>query len=410
MKQGMNRNLILMIAGAVILVLVVFVVVLLNRDSDDYDEGDTIYERESDLNQDPDNPDAAGISGNDPVERLERYQEWAKYPPNSRPLHKGQHDLVHPYDGKKSKVGIVTKPGKNCKMVVGEVECEVKPEISKDVHCNLNPASSILVGKGEMHFALFCHNEKGQNLEITNIKSQVYRMLNRKRQNSQQPTHTADDGTHGDAKSGDKIYAIVVRPTTRDWGHVYLEVDMEVNGLKHNQRADFQFTPHIVAEFGHGTVTDSIDSNGSLVIRVPIIIKKKGDYDFQANLQEEGGDKRFIAHSSVRKEFTAGPHNLEFVFFGKIIRDANIDGPYVMREIRGMRNNGPVSRREVEESRVAGTELVREKNEPQWEHVKPYGKTYTTQTYRADQFSQDEYDSEEKQRRIQLYESQISEE
>ncbi|MCB1174107.1 MAG: hypothetical protein KDK39_11095 [Leptospiraceae bacterium] len=405
MKSG-NRNLILIIAGVVIVGLVLITVMLL-RDTDSED----IWKDNPDItrNEEPgtntnDADEALGITPNDPVERLERFKKWAQYPPQSRPLTEGNVDLIDPYNAEKTPLSVIAKPGKNCKeRSEGGFECEEDPVFS-ETKCKMTPESSISVGKHDFRLTLYCHNNQGEKLAISNLSAKMERWFNRQRFGSLPPISMGDDGTNGDQKAGDKIYTIVVRTGTQDWGQMTVTADFEVEGLKHSQRADFYSTPHIVAEFNEGGIRDSVE-DGSLYIYVPVNIKKAGYYEFQANLQEAGGDKRFIAHSTVREDFKAGPQNIRFEFFGKIIRDINVDGPYVVREIRGKRHNSPVSKAQAEASRREGTTLTAETTEPLWEDIEPLGKDYTTQAYTVSQFSNTEYDSEEKQRRLQFYES-----
>lgn len=220
------------------------------------------------------------------------------------------------------------------------------------------------------------------------------------------PIAAGDDGENGDVTANDGITTIVVRPTAQDWGQMYVEVDAKVGDLEHNQRVGWFSTPHTVAEFA-GKPSESI-RDGHLVITVPVNVQKKGYYEFQANLQEQGGEQKWIASATWEGDLPAGAAVVEFTFWGKIIREAGADGPYVVREIRGKRHNSPVSPSMVEKSRREGTPIPDVKHtEPIWEFVKPYGEVYETQAYTASQFSGAEWDSDEKRDRLKFLESQI---
>lgn len=404
MKSG-NRNLIYIVAGIVIVVLVLLVVMLLGDNEGPWDDQDAVNQQRNDPTQPTIGEDGqTQVVGVTPEERLEYYQQWAKYPPHSRPLHEGNVDLIDPYNAKKTPLGVVSKPGKNCTFEPsGSYRCEENPEFS-DIKCEIIPESSISVGKKDFHVSLYCNNEQGKKQELSGLTSKFEKWFNRKITSSLPPIHMGDDGTNGDATAGDFIYTITVRPGARDWGQMLVTADFEVGGLKHSQRAEFFSTPHIVAEFKSG-VRETLNE-GNLIINVPIVVTKPGTYEIQANLQEAGGDKRFIAHSTFDGELKAGSQVVQLEFFGKLIKDAGVDGPYTVREIRGKRHNSPMSKSMLSAAEAGGDLKPVNTTEPLWEYISPYAKTYQTQDYKSSDFSDKEYDSAEKQRRIKNLQSQ----
>ena len=179
---------------------------------------------------------------------------------------------------------------------------------------------------------------------------------------------------------------------------MYLEVEMEVGGKKHVQRAGWFSTPSKIAEF-QGGVTDRV-KDGNLSVSVPVFIRKKGYYEFDANIQENQGDKRFVATSAWEGDLEPGRHVIEFRFFGKIIRDKNAEGPFLVRNIRGKRNNNPMSPSRLLKLHQAGQPLPDIKHtEPEWEYIKP-GKDHVTGGYRTNEFSNKEHQSADKEKRI----------
>ncbi|MBL8018931.1 MAG: hypothetical protein JNM27_04620, partial [Leptospirales bacterium] len=250
-------------------------------------------------------------------------------------------------------------------------------------------------------------NKEGVNIALNGIVPKVYRNLHRKDYPTLPPVGYGDKGTDGDEKANDNIYTFLIRPTQQDWGDMFLEVDFEVNGLKHNQRTSWFSTPQIVAEFRDG-VQDSI-RNGHLVVTVPVTIHKKGYYSFDANLQSQGGSKDFVSSSSVEGDFDVGARTIEFEFWGKVIRDSGVDGPYVVREIRGRRNNSPVTPSMVKKAMEENREISGNHTEPLWEYITP-GANHITRSYTSDEFSKEEWNSEEKQQRIEFLKKQIEQE
>ncbi len=79
----------------------------------------------------------------------------------------------------------------------------------------------------------------------------------------------------------------------------------------------------------------------------------------------------------------------------------------MLRELRGKRNNSPVTPAMIRQSRLDGRSISGEHKEPLWEYLLPPEARITTQAYGADQFHSREWDSEEKRERIRLLESAL---
>ncbi len=340
----------------------------------------------------------------DAEQMLEFYKKWSQYPPHSRPLFKGQVDLTDPYNAERPAVGIVSTPASQCAPTKeGGIRCD-KPAIFAEQECKLTPEKSISIGKKDFKVFLSCNDQKGQLVPVTKIVPKVYTIQFKESIPSLPVIHFGDDGTNGDAAKGDNIYTFLVRPTSSDWGDMYLEVDMEVAGKVHNQRSTWYSTPTAVAEFRSG-IRDGV-KDGHLVITVPVNIMKKGYYHFDANIQGAGEDKDFVATSSWEGDIEAGSQKIDFQFFGKIIRDSRVDGPYLVREIRGKRNNSPVTPTMVNKAMAEGREISGTHKEPLWEYIEP-AQNYTTAVYQYKEFSQEEWNSKEKEERLQFLDKQV---
>jgi hypothetical protein len=88
----------------------------------------------------------------------------------------------------------------------------------------------------------------------------------------------------------------------------------------------------------------------------------------------------------VASNLPAGRATIEFLFFGKAVRASGFDGPYVVRDLHGYWH---------ENAQGPGVPII----EPL---------EFVTQRYRADEFSDQEWDSEEKRQRIALYEQTVA--
>lgn len=344
----------------------------------------------------------------DPRDTLNRYVQWAQYPPDSRPLFGWQTDLIEPYHIPNMPLPIVDQPARDCTTNDDGMPVCKEPATFLSMKCDMNADQSVSIGTGDFHVKLFCVNEQQERLKIENIQTRIYRIWNQKEIPSSLPAvHVGDDGSNGDEKSGDLIYTITVRPTKADWGDMFVEADFRVNGKQQNQRAGWFSTPHDVASFDSG-ISDRSE-NGNLVVRVPIQVKKAGYYLIEANLQEKNAPQRFLATASFEGKLEVGRQTISLRFFGKILRDQNVDGPYIVREIRGRRNNSPVTPDMVQKSIDSGEELHGEHTEPLWEFMR-MSAPHETEAYEAKSFSKEEWNSDEKRRRIEFLEKLAREE
>ncbi len=342
----------------------------------------------------------------DAEQMLEFYKNWAQYPPFSRPLFKGQVDLTDPYNAESPAVEVISTPAANCAPTKdGGIRCD-KPATFTANQCKLTPQRSISVGKNDFTVFLSCNDQKGQLVPISKITPKVYTIQLKEPVPSLPVIHFGDDGTNGDIAKGDNIYTFLVRPTSTDWGDMFLEVSMEVGGKAHNQRVSWYSTPAPVAEF-RGTIRDWV-KDGHLVVTVPVAVTKKGYFHFDANLQGSGEDKDFVATSSFEGDLEAGSQKVDFLFFGKIIRDSRVDGPFIVRDIRGKRNNAPVTPSMVAKAMAEGREISGVHKEPLWEYLEP-APSFTTQTYNFKEFAGEEWNSKEKEERLQFLEKQMKE-
>ncbi|MBI3394311.1 MAG: hypothetical protein HY042_00595 [Spirochaetia bacterium] len=392
----MKRNRIIVLAAAVITLLVLAIYFLLKEDRAAKKDQQVVSSQ-----KDPTLPSEIGGAFGDPEEQLEIYRKWAVFPPHSRPLFAGQVDLTNPYDAKSPPVGVVSKPASGC--VTGPdgfPKCQ-KPAEFSDVKCDMTPERAISVGKKDFHVTLRCTNKENVAVPIDGITPKLYTMLFNKPSPSPLPVvGYGDDGANGDEKAGDLTYTFLIRPTGQDWGDMYLEVDMNVKGLRHNQRTSWYSTPQVPAEF-RSNFRDQI-KDGHLVVSVPVQVFKKGYYHLAANLQESGSDMRFIASSTFEGDLEAGAQTVDFEFFGKIIRDSGIDGPYIVRDVRGKRNNSPVSPSMVKKAMDERREISGNHTEPLWEYLETAPNYKTSRAYKSDEFSKEIWNSEEKQERIKF--------
>lgn len=396
----MNRNLLYAGVGIIGVILVIVVYLLVSEDS-------VNVKREKEMISSSKDPTAGGDGtfGNTSVTpelQLDLYRKWAQYPPYSRPLFKGMVDMTEPFDATRPPLAVIKEPAEGCVQDErGAPRCK-KSAVFTDVKCTLTPESAISIGKEDFHIYASCFrtdNNKRVPVPISNVQAKVYRKLFRKITPSLPPIAFGDNGDNGDKKKGDMVYTWRVRPTGSDWGYMFLEFDATIEGAKHNQRTTWFSTPHRVAEFQPG-IQDRLEG-GHLIVTVPVRVIKAGYYEIEANLQQKDGDQRYVATSTFEGDLEPGPQNVKLKFFGKIIRDKNVDGPFIVKTIRGKRLNMPMTPTMLLKiSKEGGQIPATVKNtEPELEYF-GFAPEHTTAGYKADEFSDKEWQSAAKTERI----------
>ncbi len=348
-----------------------------------------------------------GSAFDDPAETLADYKKWAQYPPTTRPLHAGQVDLLRPFDLPRPPTPVLQFQKGDCTGTGTDIQC-AKPPTPTGVACALTPERSFSVGTGDFKVTLSCtptESEARRPLAIENLRAIIHRNEGGKQVKSLPPIAFGDNGRDGDAIAGDHVYTFVVRPAAKDWGFLFLQVAFKVNGMDHGQSAGWFSTPHRVAAFKQG-VTDR-EENGHLVVSVPITVYKTGHYSLAANLVD-AEDDRPVASASWNGDLAAGDQVVPMQFFGKVIHDSRIDGPYRITHLRGQRENSAVSPGDLKRMLDAGGKIEgRTSSEPQYEFFEPYPNEYTTANYRAHDFSSEEWQSETKSARLEYLEGLV---
>ncbi len=146
-----------------------------------------------------------------------------------------------------------------------------------------------------------------------------------------------DDGLDGDAVAGDKRYSNRLVPSqfpklAAKAQSVQIEAIVEAAGVKKSMTRDFAYAPRQVAE-----ITGATEQlrDGQLVVTLDVTIAEKGLYTFEANVMGQDGTPIVYGEKSYTLE--PGKRTADIVMFGRAFHDKDIAGPYVVRDIRGMR-------------------------------------------------------------------------
>lgn len=196
-----------------------------------------------------------------------------------------------------------------------------------------------------------------------------------------------DDGQDGDAQAGDRVLSTRFVPADKkELAHASaarIEAYVVIDGADRRQLVrDFVFAPREVLEVRalHDRAKD-----GSLVATVDCEVHEQGVYTFYANLL--AGDGAPIAMTKLSFPLEPGKRSVDLTFFGKVIADRGLAGPYTIKDVHGLRRS---------------------------EHGEPdvwwtYAPAYQTAPYAASDFSSAEWNDPERTQRLANFERVIHE-
>jgi len=337
-----------------------------------------------------------GSSGGDisedgatPAILLEQYEEWAQYPPYSRPMSILNHDLAFPFI-------IENSP---------DYQLDEKTKDANGYVCLFQPKTWAVVGnKDVMYVTLECRDKARNKVKISIDSHQVFREWEGQRYGTVS-ADVNDNGSDGDQVRGDNVYTFSWKPTKADWGQMSLVANITYGpeSLKTTVTASFFSSPTSSAEFS-GVFSDTLQ-DGSLIVRTVVNVFRKGKYHLEANLKDEKNGE-YIAYAIYDGDLKSGSNEVEFIFFGKILRDKDLDGPYLATSFRGHRVNLPIDPEWYNQGEEGLRKLQAAKTtEPDRELVYPYKDEYKTKFYKVESFSTAAWDSQDKQERIRQLKS-----
>ena len=142
-----------------------------------------------------------------------------------------------------------------------------------------------------------------------------------------------DDGLDGDAAAGDGRYTVRFPGDTLGGAlsRSYLvQVEAKLGGDDERKAAtSFMYaSPHAQLT---GNYRDTV-TNGSLVVGVEVDVSEAGRFHVEATLYSSDGLVK-IAWAQAAQWLEPGTHWLDLGYYGLILRERGIDGPYVLRYV-----------------------------------------------------------------------------
>ena len=196
-----------------------------------------------------------------------------------------------------------------------------------------------------------------------------------------------DDGQDGDEVAGDGRYTNRLVPSSvaqlKQATQVHLSATVSCcDGVRRMFVREFTYAPRKVVEVLG--LSDGV-RGGSLAVTLDVNVVERGTYDFEANLMS-GDGARAIGYSQMNYTLSPGRQNVDLVFFGRMFGEAGVDGPYLVRDVRGM-----LLGLDGDEHNIPFT----------------YDSTYLTRPWRSAEFSPAEWDAAEKRDKIAALERLI---
>ncbi len=237
------------------------------------------------------------------------------YPPGSQPLTEG------------------TNPAKQDKE-------EMPLDPREGITVIFGPRIAVVHPPDPMVIDLEVRNRLGARLPVTNA---VARFRADRTDPKTGPWFTAtfvDDGSGADLAAGDSAFTATYLPAddaktafSKGGSHVYVEVTFEcpaavANPGPHTFPTTMTYSREPDASL-NGKYTDDVE-NGSLVVNAGVTAKQAGSYRVIASLYGNDGQQA-IAFASQTAQLGVGDGSIPLLFFGKILYDRGIDGPYQVR-------------------------------------------------------------------------------
>ncbi len=315
---------------------------------------------------------------------LDDYKQWAKYPPDSRPLRAGFIDQIEFH--------WIPLPPQNMPIPDG------KGGLTEPRHaCLLQPQTHTVTEGMEMVVTLRCASagEGGQTVPVDIREIKLIRTLDDKTWQTETPRVEA--GTPANKHE----YRLLYRPRQDDWGDMSLQVNFaipgEPGGFVHTLKTHFFSSPTAPARF-NGIVAERIE-DGSLLVSAELNVRFPGRYTIEANLFNANGP---VAYARKDARLGGGTQRVDLEFFGKIFHDQNAEAPYIVRGLRGIQDTDPLDPADLSKpvEEVQKMLATLKTTQPHKRVIPNFEKDYTTQEYRLAEFSNREWDSPIKRERM----------
>lgn len=303
---------------------------------------------------------------------LETYLEYAKYPPSSRPAREHP-DQMRPHFVPPNKLPLARTDGK-----------------LTDAMVTLSQDRFYLVGEERAAFTMACETSEGPAAcEVLSSAAQVPPYAPARNDGVSEvpppaPVPFNDAGQSGDIAAGDGTFTALFAPSAHGFqsyfGPIQIDIELRVEGETGRASFDIVYTPKAPAIFT-GKVREAIEG-GSLSLYAEMQVEKPGRYVIAARVDDDTG--KSFAYLDFNEEVKKGRQEAKLIVFGKLIRDEQAKPPFRLRDLEGF--------------------LLKEDTSPDRELMATLeGVVHSTRSYSVADFSEREWESEEKERHVKEY-------
>jgi len=304
---------------------------------------------------------------------LDGYLQATRYPPVSRPLSE-RPDLQNARSVPTATQPLARADGK-----------------LTDAKVTLSQDRFFLVGDEAARLTVSCTTSEGPaTCEVRRAEARVPPTMPQAGTIPPAPIRFYDDGRDGDPEAGDGAPTALFAPAREGFGGYHgpigVELLLHVDGEDGTARFEVVYTPAAPARFT-GVVREALEE-GSLCMYVQMAIDKPGRYVLHARADDADG--KGFAFLEFNEELGAGSQEAKMCLFGKLVRDEHVRSPFTLRDVEGF--------------------LLKEDAYPDRELVPALvGNVHTTKSYADSQFSDAEWQSEEKKRHVDEFTKDVAE-
>jgi hypothetical protein len=305
--------------------------------------------------------------------RLSNYRAFALYPPDSRPASE------HPDQLSPRAPVVRTLPLAGG----GRANDEVRVQLGQD--------RRELVGDDSARLWVRCEDSLGKPLPCA-VERAVLTAEPGSPAAAQAavPVEFSDDGRGGDERAQDGTQTALIQPATqgfaRHQGLLRVQLSLRLGSDQGSPFFDLTYTGSPPARFT-GRVRESI-AEGSLQLALGVQVSRPGRYFVVGRVDDADGKP--VAYLEWNGELSVGEATVPLRVFGKLIHDLRPRWPLLLRDVEGYLFFEDATPDRAHLSRLAGA-------------------VHKTATYPLSEFSDREWDSEQKRRYLDEFEKDVAE-
>jgi len=343
---------------------------------------------------------------------LARYREYTKYPPESRPLHASNWDLLHPWTVDTATLPLTPDSWKaqlETMMKSGVPRTEIAQRIGTAAAFptyNFAVNKLILAGTRDELIARLTVSPAPGTADLHSfhiVKAELIGDMNFGSPNLGSVPYSCDPGATPQctftwkAPDAEKQY----------WGALQLKVTVALQGQGNDYVALLHFysSPMVPGRFT-GSFQERLE-NGSLMIDAGVKVQKRMACFVSANLFS--ADKEIPTHHAERRMIVDPSMSvITFTFFGKIFRDNGYEGTFRIQDLKAQCENLPYPPEWFMDSSAHLADLEQFQNqpspgpEPGSIYFEYNNFTFTTRGHPISDFSDAEWQAPERTQKLDL--------